>query len=200
MNAQLKEMRIQNATITGYNSETNLPNFIRFNPGKEIQEILFPEWAKTSLNIDASLTFKAYHTESDNLGYTQTRYQQYYQGYPVEGTMLIVHSQDGHIVSFNGDYVQQADAASKAELSEAASLQKALKKVNAKHYQWENKDAEEMLRQSMNDPTLTFYPKGELVVIHKKGLGYSAASFRLAYKFNIYAAEPLYRANVFVDA
>src|SRR6185437_10857867 len=55
-------------------------------------------------------------------------------------------------------------------------------------------------RKQLNDPNFTYYPKGELVVVHKKGTDYSASSLKLAYKFNIYAVEPLSRANVFVDA
>ena len=58
---------------------------------------------------------------------------------------------------------------------------------------WEN---EAMERMTGHDYT----PKGELVMVHKKGADYSATNMRLAYKFNIYAEVPLYRANVFVDA
>ena len=38
------------------------------------------------------------------------------------------------------------------------------------------------------------------MVVHKSNADQSPASYRLAYKFNVYASEPLYRANVFVDA
>jgi Zn-dependent metalloprotease len=193
-------MHIQNAEIVGVSAQTGLPNFIRFNPGKELLLPEFDVWAARSLGTGQDLNFKSYKTETDQLGVTHTRYRQYYHSYPVEGTTLICHSKNGRVISVNGDYVQEVRAALSASLTPKQALKKALEKVHASRYRWENADEEEALRKAFNDPNLTYYPKGELVVVHVKGADYSAASYHLAYKFNIYADIPLYRSNVFVDA
>lgn len=198
--AQNREVRLGSAETAGYNSETNLPNFIRFPMGKEISPDQFTNWAAFALNLDPSLSLKAYKTETDNFGFTHTRYQQYYQQIPVEGTTLIVHQKNGKVVSVNGDFIQETKASANPVLNETQALQKALDKINAKRYKWENKAHEAQLKQAFNDPNFSFFPKGELVVVHKNGNDYSSASTRLAYKFNIYAEEPLYRAYVYVDA
>lgn len=54
------------------------------------------------------------------------------------------------------------------------------------------------LKLESGDQTATYFPKGELVYV-ASGNKFEASSYRLAYKFNIYAHKPLYRANVYVD-
>ena len=192
--------RLTGTKVVSYQLETNLPNFIRFNEEQTITQEKFVDWAVYALNLPSTSTLKAYSVEKDELGYTHTRYQQYANGFPIEGTQLITHNLNGRLRSVNGEYVQNMNASFSASLSETDALQHALKKVNAKVYKWENKAEEVQRKEAFHDPNFTYYPKGELVVVHKKGADYSASTMRLAYKFNIYAEEPLYRANLFVDA
>jgi Zn-dependent metalloprotease len=196
--AQDSGLRLTGAKAVSYQQETGLPNFIRFDEAQNLTQDKFVDWAVYALNLPGTSTLKAYSVESDELGFTHTRYRQYANGFPVEGTQLITHNVNGRLRSVNGDYIQNMSSSFSASLSEASALQHALKKVHAKVYRWENKAEEAQRREA--DPNFTYYPKGELVVVHKKGTDYSASNIRLAYKFNIYAQEPLYRANVFVDA
>ncbi|MFL5752468.1 MAG: M4 family metallopeptidase [Bacteroidia bacterium] len=198
--AQNSELKLGNAQVAGYSPETNLPNFIRFAAGQEISQDQFENWAMYALNLDGAMSLKAYKTEKDNFGFIHTRFHQYYNSVLIEGTSLITHAKNGRLVSVNGDFIQDTKAATTVSLSEKAALQKALGKVNAKRYKWENKDHENALKTAFNDPGFGFFPKGELVIVQKNGENYSAASTRLAYKFNIYAEEPLYRAYIYVDA
>jgi Zn-dependent metalloprotease len=198
--AQNRRTYIDHAQIVGYSNETKLPNFIRFDQGHEIGSLQVEIWAATSLNINSSIKLLAYKTEMDELGYTHTRYQEYYNNYPIEGTTLISHSKNGVVVSINGDYIQEVQTSSAASLTEAQALQSALKKVNARVYQWQDANATALARVAHNDPSFTYYPKGELVIVHRSKADQSPGSYCLAYKFNVYAADPLYRANVFVDA
>jgi Zn-dependent metalloprotease len=193
-----EQTRLTGTKTISYHHETKLPNFIRFDEEQDITQDKFVDWAAYALKLPATSTLKVYSIEKDALGFTHTRYQQYANGYPVEGTQVITHNLNGRLRSVNGDYFQNIRSSFSASLSEASALQHALKKVNAKVYRWENKAEEAQRRET--DPNFTYYPKGELVVVHKKGTDYSASNFHLAYKFNIYAQEPLYRANVFVDA
>lgn len=198
--AKAQQVRLGAAIVKSYNKETKLPNFIKFTEEQKVTNENFVEWATAAFNLPSTSTLKAYSTENDKLGYTHTRYRQYVNNYEIEGTMLITHSLKGVIRSVNGEYFQNLNASYAASLSEESALQFALKKVNAKKYKWDNKAEEAQKRKILNELNFTYYPKGELVVIHKKGADYSASNLRLAYKFNIYAEEPLSRANVFVDA
>ncbi len=195
-----EQTRLGNVKVVSYHQETKLPNFIRFTEAQNVTPDKFVEWATYAFNLPSTSTLKSYSVENDELGFTHTRYKQYANGYPVEGTQLITHYRDGKLQTVNGEYFQNMSSSYSASLSEADALQFALKKVNAKKYKWDNEAEEAQKRKELNNSNFTYYPKGELVVIHKKGADYSASSLKLAYKFNIYAVEPLSRANVFVDA
>jgi Zn-dependent metalloprotease len=191
--SSLAQDRLAGSTVVSRSGFTELPNFIKLAPAQELKQENFSSWAAYALNLPQNSILKPYETFSDELGYTHVRHRQYVNGYPVEGTQVISHSKDGKIVMVNGDYYQNFSSNVSASLTEQDALQKALNKVNAKKYMWENTGFQ---RVSGYD----FTPKGELVMVHKKDADYSAANMRLAYKFNIYAEVPLYRANVFVDA
>ena len=192
ISAQQSNVRLAKANTISYSKHTDLPNFIDLS-GQTIKEENFVNWAVYSLNLPTTSTFKPYSVEKDELGFTHTRHQQFINDVPVEGTMIITHSKNNELKSVNGDYYQNFNANLAPSINEESALKFALQKVNAKKYMWENSVFQ---RQSGTN----FYPKAELVMVHKKGADYSANNMRLAYKFNIYAEKPLYRANVFVDA
>jgi Zn-dependent metalloprotease len=191
--AQNNELRLAGAEVIDKSAYTNLPNFIKFGRGREIKPENIIDWAVYAFNVPGNATFKPYETFTDELGYAHTRYKQYVNNYPVEGTQIISHAKDGVVKMVNGDFYQNFSSNLSASLSETAALQFALQKVNAKKYMWEDDFMVKMGDQN-------YFPKGELVVVHKRGADYAAENTRLAYKFNIYAAEPLSRANIFVDA
>jgi bacillolysin len=195
--------RLAGTQILAQNEATDLPGFIQFNPGKEIRPEQFSTWSGTALNLPISSTFKAYNTETDPQGYTHTRYKQYVNGVPVEGTMVITHAVNGVIESVNGDYFtnfQTAYSRSAVTLTEEAALKAALNKMNAKSYMWDNKAYESSVAEAFENPNFSFYPKGELVIVHKENTDYSAANMVLAYKFDIYAEFPISRKFMYVDA
>ncbi len=191
--------RLAGTTVVDKSGNTNLPYFIKMDASKQVKQEAFIDWAVYALDLPANSILKAYKTETDMLGYTHTRHQQYMNGYPVEATQVISHMKDGKVTMMNGDYYHNFSSVNVA-LSEEDALKAALKKVNAQRYMWENKEFEAQERQVTNNPDFTFYPKGELVYAHRKGTDYSATNMRLAYKFNIYAELPLYRAYLFIDA
>jgi Zn-dependent metalloprotease len=189
--AQTNEVRLSGVKVIDKNIYTGLPNFIKL--GQDLKQENFIDWASYAFNIPANSTFKSYSVEKDQLGFTHIRHRQYVNGFPVEGSMVISHCKDGKITMVNGDYYQNFSSNLSASLTEAGALKHALNKVNAQKYMWESEFMETIHERS-------YFPKGELVIVHKKDADYSAANTRLAYKFNIYAEIPLYRANVFVDA
>ena len=133
-------------------------------------------------------------SETDDLGFRHMRFQLQHNGYPVSNKVIIAHCRNGNLVSLNGDLEKMSAPANGFAISESQALDAALGKVNAKKYKWENRAEEQHMREVLNQPEFTYQPKAEKVVIEKDGKSY------YAYVFNIYAEEPLYRANVFVDA
>ncbi|HET6226794.1 MAG TPA: M4 family metallopeptidase [Bacteroidia bacterium] len=195
--------RLAGTRVLATSEQTQLPYFIEFEAGKEINQADFSNWAGTALNLPISSTLQMYEEKTDPQGVTHRRYKQYVNGVPVEGTMVLTHSKNGVIESVNGDYYtnfQTGYARGATPVSEATALKAALAKMNAKSYMWENTDYVSSLREAFEDPDFSFYPKGELVIVHKEGADYSAASMVLAYKFDIYAEVPVSRKFMYVDA
>jgi bacillolysin len=139
--------------------------------------------------------------ETDVLGYEHVRYQQHYLGIPVEHAYQIIHSKGGSIIRQNGKLVQNFGRQLSAipAISEAAALQFALASIHAQVYKWQVPGEEAFLKAEQQNPTATFYPTGSLVFYSGEEEVLPDA-MRLAYKFDIYAQEPISRQIVFVDA
>jgi hypothetical protein len=71
--------------------------------------------------------------------------------------------------------------------------------MGASLYRWQVKGEDSILKIKTKNPDASFFPKAELVICFKDGIQ-KLGNARLAYKFNIYAIEPLMRENIFVDA
>jgi Zn-dependent metalloprotease len=140
---------------------------------------------------------RPFKTESDPTGYTHTKYQQYYRGVPVEGGVYTVHSKNSAITSMSGGFYR-LNLQVQPSVSEREALQAARQSIGARVYKWELATEEQGLKREKNDPKATYYPKGSLVIFPD---GKQAGQLvHLAYKFNIYAHQPLSREYVYVDA
>ena len=128
-------------------------------------------------------------TTTAGTGITVQKLQQYYQGYKVEHGSVRVISNAGQVASMQLEFYPIDNLPTVASLSEAAALQKATAHIGASKYVWEGYKG--------NNPEFQ-KPKGELVIVedilHKQG------GMRLAWKFDVYADEPLSRNYVYVDA
>lgn len=146
--------------------------------------------------LPSGFVLKIKSTEQDEIGYTHTKYEVLYNNNLINNKAIIAHCLNGKVVSINGDLENYQLPTNSISIDSNSALDKALAKVNAKTYMWENTNTENVMRKALNDPEFSFKPKGELVVYNP----YNTNEYKYSYKFNIYAAEPLYRANVFVDA
>jgi Zn-dependent metalloprotease/chitodextrinase len=182
--------------------ENGTPRFIRFDTNlKSASTTTAEQVLKTQLKLADTDELKYVNAETDNLGFAQTRYQQYYKGIKVEYGQYKVHSKNGVIHSINGDFkIIDEGLSITPKFTEKQALSSALSFVGATKYIWE--DADEELWAKTNEEAGTFYPKGELVVVENtiEAFGNKGAKQVLAYKFNIYAKEPLSRAYIYVDA
>ena len=205
MNASAREITGTEAQrlITGaqqirVTENSSVPEYIKFRAGTEISFNAFEKWAHSHFTLPSSSGFKLLNKSTDKLGYTHYRYQQTINGIPVEGTMYLVHAKNNLVTSMNGLLFDKMNATANASVSKSAALNNAITNMNAKVYRWQT-SWEQHIKIVNNDPSATWYPKGELVYAPQNGK-YTSENYRLCYKFDVYAQEPLDRQYVFVDA
>jgi bacillolysin len=195
-----KEVKVNGATVESYSNITKLPLMVSIQDSKNISPDKFPQWLKTEFMKSEDLSCELFKTVRDHNGESHERFQQSYKGVKIENSMIIAHYANNRLRSFNGDWFADVSVPNAKALSEQQALSYALNKVNAKIYKWENEAEELHMKAVLNDPLFTYKPKGEFVILPQIDYKARTVSFLYAYKFNIYAEKPLYRANVYVDA
>ncbi len=141
------------------------------------------------------------NSETDAKGMVHYRYQQSVNGIAIENADMVVHVVNGKISSQNGKWIKDfpANLQSRASLTEGNALNKALQNIGAQTYKWQIPAEETFIKREQNNAAATFYPKATLVY-YSGERDVTPAALRLAYKFDIYAQQPLSRQLVFVDA
>ncbi|MBC7776877.1 MAG: HYR domain-containing protein [Phycisphaerae bacterium] len=127
-------------------------------------------------------------TETDEIGFTHEKFQQFYKGVKVESATSTLHSKDGRATMLTGNYHRISGLEVVPKITAEKAFLAAEAHVNARKYQWDIPLSEHNDYQK---------PTGELVVVLDF---FVKTPPRLAYKFDIYAMEPLYRADVYIDA
>lgn len=167
-------------------------DLITFNSGLSSRSADTQNILKQSLQLDSRATLQSIKTELDPLSsFSDEKFQLFYDGIRVQYVVYTLHSQDGKMQSLSGDIFPISDVTTKPSLNAGAALNAAIKHTNAQKYMWE--DAEYVKENSYKKP------QGELVLVP---IEQNDGSFKLllAYKFDIYAAQPLSREYVYVDA
>ena len=154
--------------ITFKDNESEKPNFTN---GVNV--------LKQFLEISNGITFVKLESKVDKIGMTHEKYQQYYNGIPVEFGIYKVHLKNQKLSSINGEFYSIKEISITPSISDLEAISKAKQHINAEKYVEESEA-----------PTLVIFPKIE---------GINKIN-RLAYKLDIYAERPLYRADVYVDA
>lgn len=150
------------------------------------------EILKEVLNPSPHTSFSILKQEQDPLGFTHKKMQQYFNGIKVEFGTATLSSKDGMVQTLNTAYFPIADDfGTTPSIGNSQALNSALAHVGATKYMWQN-PAEAALANNYKKPT------GELIIF--PAMENISGTNRLAYKFDIYATAPLYRADVYIDA
>lgn len=161
--------------------------------------LAFDETSKTMVELAGSKL----RTEKDALGFENHKFQQTINGIPVEYGVMNVLVKNNKVISQNGEWFKGLPSSLSTEkrvtISEANALGSALAYVGASSYKWQDAEEEAFLKKESNDKTATYYPKGSLVYYSDPN-NPDSKKIKLAYKFVVYAAEPLSKQEVFVDA
>lgn len=174
------------------------PSLIKMNAvGTTLSLSGTPAFLQSVLGLEATTTFEATRTTTAAKGIKITVFQQYNNGIKVEHGVFKAISKKNIVQGFTAEYYNLASISAAPTLSESAALQKAFDFVGATSYAW---DYVLTLGDSPQHVAAynELYPKGELVMVDDYGT--TEVDIYLAYKFNVYAAEPLSRADIYVDA
>lgn len=201
----LSDAKVKTVNFSG---QRQTPDFIAFNTGvnnysASQASVALNNFLGVRGNIDFLKIDKQFNL---NEKAEVIEFQQFFKGVKVDLAKFKAFVKEGKILFFNGAYYNvDASASATPSLSLSRALQIAKDRINAKRYA--SDEIEALLKKSdkadvvqvLKNELQEVSPKGELVFVqnfNKKDV----AEVRLAYKFNIYAIEPLSRSWVYVDA
>ncbi len=140
-----------------------------------------------ALGLSKNTAFEQKALKSDARGSKHYRFQQHYHGVPVEGSDIRVHEDAGYISSVNGRMLaEDLTIAAEPQLSEDAAFTAALQHIDMSR-------SEAYTETRLDD-------LGALM-LHSRGYSFLPDSYRLTYRFDVYASNDALRAvRVYVDA
>lgn len=186
------------ADIVRMKDYTQVPSFIHFR--KDVD-----------LNVDKALTYTHQFITNENLDFVikdvqknrdkQQTYRciQTYNGIPVEFTSWLIQVDNDRVYALNGEIFDDIQVNTVFSINEQQALQNAIDYIGAEIYMWEDSGEEQLLKQFTGDPSATYFPVAEKVIVSDK-VGLSKSNLRTAYKFNVFSKKPMIRKNVYVDA
>ena len=199
--AQAQEARRVATKVLG---EDGQPVLVQFNAeGKAAYRGVATEQVlRQQLALGTDDQLRVARVETDQLGFTHEKFAQYYQGVRVEHAEYSAHRKAGTIESISGDIEKISGLSTTPSLSASAALTRALAHVGATKYMWQDLGEETMLKQETGKSSASYYPQGELVIVRnaRSTRAESKNQLALAWKFDVYAQEPVSRAYIYVDA
>ena len=145
---------------------------------------------KKNLEMQTDDELRPSMTETDQLGFSHDKFQQYYKKVKVEGAVYSAHSRNNVVEDYSGEFKGIRSFDVTPSVSASQGLQAAISHAGARIYAWDIS-----VKDGYPDYTI---PNGELVIIG--GSEDDALPLTLAWKYDIFASDPLYRAEVFIDA
>jgi Zn-dependent metalloprotease len=185
-----------NFEVRGVHKKSGLPSFIIFGTAVPTAAGL-NGWFRSNLGANDDFELRLQKTSATNAVNYHERYWQFYKGYRVEGATVNVHYQAGKAYSLNGAFYPRLDVPVNAAITPSAALDKAMQLFQGAVFAWQQPAEEKILQRIKKDPSASWYPKAELVLVSASQL---AEDFRLAYRLNIYTVLPLAHKAVYIDA
>lgn len=142
---------------------------------------------------------RPFKTMQDGLGMSHTRLQAHHEGHPVEGAVAILHARQGRISALNADLPATGHFSGSVVLTASQARENAATHVGARQYMWQVPGVDNLLRAETGDPHATYAPVPTLAYVPAQG-DFEKGHYRLAWKVDVYATQPLSRDYVFVDA
>lgn len=198
--------QLQDNIIASKKTNDGRYNFLKFDLSKRnsLRNETQPERVKRIFGLGAKHSFVQNGSSNNNPqfkadrnGLDHVRYNQYFNGVKVEHGIITLHRKSGELSMVSGDYLNiDENFSTTPAIAENVALNNAIAFVGASKYSWQDK--------TFNNPLVKGWPKGELVISRNFAEDATSTSTtpkaELAYKFAIYATEPLRYDNIYVSA
>ncbi len=166
---------------------------ITFHERSAYKNSNYREVFKDQLALKDESDFKKIDSRTDQDGLLHEKYQLFHKGIKVEFTTYTLHSKKSKLISMNGEFYSLENINTSPKISKGQAFNNALNQIAAKEYLWENPA----------DAAIFNYkkPEGELVLLPIfDGENGGKGHLKLAYKFDIYATNPVSRGDIYIDA
>lgn len=188
--------KVEGASMIRLSGLTGNPDYIRLTPEAEVVLAKSEPWIRKVFHLADESSWNIISEEKGGPGEVHYRCQQTWKGIPVKDAIFILHTRNGNIYSVNGTLYSEIQPSNQAILDRSAALEKALTYVGATEYMWNKPQEEALLKQMTGKATATFLPEGTEILFFDK----ASKTFQYAWSFDIYAAKPLSRQDVYVNA
>lgn len=135
----------------------------------------------------------------DELGFRHEFYQLERRGYPVDLSRAVLHWRNGQLVRVNvfAPFFQTEETV--PLLSASQAVQTAKTHIGATAWYWEDPALEAMRKEITGDPLASYAPK-TMLVWADTDFEWQSHEYRLAWKMELFSAEPLDCQLVYIDA
>ncbi len=179
--------------ITTQNTGTS---WVQFKPNLNAKGTTFFSQYKKAFGLTENDEMRLIKSETDAIGFTHYRYQQYHNNVLVFGAIYILHEKNNQLKTGNGLIVSNLKTTSKPSISSKKAVEIAIAKVSANEYAWQNKILEADLKTMTKDAKATHYPTPNLMLFSKN----LSKDYTLVYKVEVFSTKPLQRVAIYVDA
>lgn len=176
-------------------NSNGIPSLITFNEDSNIKSSSFTQIFKDQLGLKQQQVLNPISTEIDDLGFNHEKFQLFHKGVKVEFATYSIHSKQGKVTSMSGEFYNIDDISTTPQISAQDAFTMAKNYTGATSYMWENAVEAESINYQMPIGELVFLPMIDSEV--KKG---NFDMVKLAYKFDIYASNPVSRGDLYIDA
>ena len=126
--------RFVGADVYRQQKDSDLPSYVHFSGDSHVEESSFFATLREQLGLNADLTFKLERENEDNLGLLHKTYSQYLDGIRIAYSVIKVHTKNGEVISFNGNFINHVASAREASLNTYQAFQRALNFMGADEY------------------------------------------------------------------
>ena len=184
----------KNVKLKEVNSN-GIPGLITFNENSNFKSSNSTQIFQDQLGLKQNQTLNSIKSEIDELGFKHEKFQLFHKGVKVEFATYSIHSRQGKVTTMSGEFYNIADISTTPQISAQDAFIMAKKHTGAKSYMWENAAEAKSINYQM--------PVGELIFLPIIGSEVKKGDFdnvKLAYKFDIYASNPVSRGDLYIDA
>ncbi len=172
---------------------------VRFIKGAPVTPDAFFEKFGKELGVGSGNSYRLLQTNTDTFGYTHQYYSVFYNNIMVEAAQLQVHIKNGAVDWANGKIFTDISLSVHPGITPDVAIQHALKNNQSNQYRWQNEQESEFLKASRNDPSASFYPIPQLMILSDYSVE-EGTRHALTYQMDLYSSQPFFEKRVYIDA